>query len=148
MTYMLGIKRLVVHHSGSPRSQSVDAIKRYHTSPEPFGKGWPDIAYHHIIDDHGVVHPGRPLFLRGFHVKGLNSISIGVCLIGNNLDPDERWNQAQITSLRRYMAAWRLLVPSIEVVGHHEVGQTNCPGIGHEVLVALMQGESLLQGAT
>ena len=45
--------------------------------------GWDGIGYHKVIKRSGKVENGHPEYWIGAHVKGKNSISLGVCLIGD-----------------------------------------------------------------
>jgi N-acetylmuramoyl-L-alanine amidase len=46
-------------------------------------RGFADIGYHFFINLAGVIFEGRPLEVRGAHVKGRNNGAIGVSLAGN-----------------------------------------------------------------
>lgn len=140
---MAAFDRLVIHHSASPRSQTFEAIRTYHLS-----RGWRDIGYHWVIEGTGRLRVGRPIPELGAHARGLNATSLGVCVVGNNLDVAETWSVEQIHTLRRLVDAVRLLVPTIHVMGHGRAPQqhTDCPGIAEPVLQAMLGLQSPLQG--
>lgn len=76
---MRKINRLIVHHSASPLSTTVEDIRRWHVEDN----GWSDIGYHYIILQDGTIEDGRPIHKIGAHAKGKNRYSIGVCVVGN-----------------------------------------------------------------
>lgn len=85
---MRRITHLIVHHSATPDDDklSVQAIRRFHTSPPPEGRGWKNIAYHFLIDrlnDSYEIVVGRFPEDAGSHATGWNTISIGICCVGN-----------------------------------------------------------------
>lgn len=145
---MKAFRHLVIHHSAGPREQTTEQIRAYHKAPKPRGNGWADIGYHHVIEADGRLHVGRPLPATGAHVGGLNSESVGVCVVGDNTREGMGWSKAQLAALARYVAAWKLLVPGIEVIGHGQAPRqhTACPGVGPNVLAAMVRGDSLIQG--
>lgn len=124
------IEEFVVHHSGGPRSQSVAAIKRFHTAPKPEGRGYSDIAYHAIIDGSAKLHIGRPIPTTGAHAPP-NSKRIGICVVGNNTKPSQSWTSAQKKALLRYWQAVQIIWPNIKLGGHCDYmpGHTVCPGV-------------------
>ena len=141
------IERLVIHHSGSARSTTFAAIKKWHTQPKPkrgekktarHGRGWSDIGYNYVIVGNGKLRVGRPLPTTGAHAKGKNSTSIGVCVVGNNLKRGQEWHPIQIETLTELKEACELLWPGIEVCGHRDVmalGYTQCPGLDVRALL-------------
>ena len=46
--------------------------------------GWNGIGYHKVILRNGEIQDGRPEYWIGAHVKGKNTVSLGVCLIGRD----------------------------------------------------------------
>lgn len=58
-----------IHHNGPPANcvgrghdrclRFWDAVRAFHTNPEPVGKGWSDIAYSFGVCPHGERLPGR-----------------------------------------------------------------------------------------
>lgn len=124
---ILPIKYLIVHHSASPRdTTSVETIRRWHVQD----RGWADIGYHWIITGDGVLHPGRPLTMQGAHAPKVNPESWGICVTGDNTNPDQRWNGLQEFTLVKHITAVRFLLPEIDVRGHRDTGQaTACPGL-------------------
>lgn len=75
------INRLVVHCAATKIGEDdhVDAaeIDRWHRA-----KGWSGIGYHYVILRDGTVEIGRPIDRIGAHVRGHNTGSVGICLIG------------------------------------------------------------------
>ncbi len=78
---MRSINRIVIHHSASNVSTTVETIRVWHMVDHK----WADIGYHAIIEEDGVLHPGRDLTRVGAHARGANNGSLGICVTGNNL---------------------------------------------------------------
>lgn len=124
------IERLTVHHSGVEfrdnrrAPATVRAIQADHQS-----RGWPDIAYHLVVDRHGHVYRGRPfsavpstattydptghltvMCLGNFEVQGIPS--------------------AQLTAVVNVLAwaAERFGVAASTIRGHRDLAATACPG--------------------
>lgn len=117
---MSHIKHLVVHCSDTPDDRDVTAaeIHRWHKQ-----RGWDGIGYHAVITRDGIVEMGRPVYWPGAHVRGHNSSSLGVCLIGN-----EHYSCAQYKSLETVIRQWLRRYPSAQVVGHCDLdSQKTCP---------------------
>lgn len=129
------ITKIVVHCSDTPAFADIGLkeIKRWHTDPPPKGRGWKDVGYHRIIRRNGSSEVGRfengDSFLSGpeigAHVKGHNSDSLAVCLVGRG-----KYEPEQICTLLRLLHKWQKdhdLKPS-DVYGHYEfdAGKT-CP---------------------
>jgi len=83
---------LIVVHCSASEWGSRDAIDKWHKD-----RGWNGIGYNYVITNgrktnkndfdlryDGRIENGRPLDQVPAHVKGLNSHSIGICLIGNH----------------------------------------------------------------
>lgn len=72
-------KYLVVHCSATQNVPSFTwkTIDQMHRQ-----QGWLGIGYHFVIRTDGTIQRGRPLEAIGSHVKGCNSCSVGICLIG------------------------------------------------------------------
>lgn len=116
------IKHLVVHCSDSPqdRGDNSETIHRWHKD-----RGWDGIGYNAVILEDGTTEMGRPEYWTGSHVRGKNSISLGVCLMGLGDDATDE----QISALFNILATWKAKYPEAEVCGHSDLdsGKT-CPG--------------------
>ena len=91
------IKMLVVHCSDTPDNEPLRAIdiQQMH-----LGFGWDGIGYHYVIGRDGRCEAGRPEFWQGAHVRGINDQSLGVCLIGRTISPQNRctgWSCCYVT---------------------------------------------------
>ena len=115
------ISLLVVHCSDTDNKMNLRAID-IHKMHLDFG--WDGIGYHKIILRSGKIENGRPEFWIGAHVKGKNSISLGVCLIGR-----DHFTKKQYRSLESVLKKWKVLYPNAKIVGHRDTGNTNktCP---------------------
>ena len=111
---------IAVHCSASPPSQDIgcEEIRAGHLA-----KGWADIGYHVIIRRSGTVDIGRSMTAVGAHVRGYNSVSLGICLVGgvseygvaeNNFTPNQ-W-----TTLATVLRFCRLAYPEAEIKGHRD----------------------------
>jgi N-acetylmuramoyl-L-alanine amidase len=149
----------VVHHTAGSNSYTreqsaaiVRAIQVYHVK----GNGWDDIGYNFLVDKYGQVFEGRAggvdRNVIGAHAQGFNTGAAGVSVLGN-------YELARLPvgaegSLAR-LIAWRLDVGHVDpratfdwlssgnprfpsgvpvamraIVGHRDVGFTECPGTG------------------
>lgn len=118
---------IFVHCAATPPHMDIGAedIRRWHKE-----KGWRDIGYHDVIRRNGSVEQGRHYEETGAHVKGYNSRSIGVCLVGGvdeDGKPENNFTDAQFKSLRRVIRFYKTKYPSAVIMGHNEVSDKACP---------------------
>lgn len=136
---MRPIKRLVIHCSASPNSdtlfrgspgtpggqtpvQAIDAwhakrgFKRGVAACRKLNPGLPHIGYHYVIYRNGVVATGRHPDEVGAHVKGGNLTSIGICLVGI-----DQFTPAQWAALAKLVGDLQTLWPMTVVVGHRDL---------------------------
>ncbi len=155
--YAPAVQMAFVHHTAGTnsysRSQSaalVRSIYKFHTS----NRGWSDIGYNFLVDRYGQIFEGRyggmtkPVI--GAHVKGFNTGSTGISLMGTFTSSTP--TTAMQSALKRLLA-WKLdvhhLPPTGKVTmtsggnpkyaagtrvtfnrisGHRDGQQTACPG--------------------
>lgn len=133
---LMQVKRLIVHHSASPRETTVETIREWHKA-----KGFDDVGYHRVIDGDGKLHATRSLTLQGAHTLGCNGDSWGLCVTGDNTRDDRRWSEVQIEALERFVDAACEVVPGLIVCGHRDaVGgktKTECPGLDVRALLGV-----------
>lgn len=119
---------IVIHHSATPWGvyTPVTTIAQWHKA-----RGFDTIGYHYVVQPNGIVEVGRKETLVGAHARGINSRSIGICLVGTfhtvaDIHPDQ-------------LVAVRTLIQEIQdryggelnVIGHRDVPggtPTECPG--------------------
>ena len=122
---------IVVHHSALPLSDGPREIQGMHMT----FKGYADIGYHFLIDEHGRLYEGRSLAVRGAHTGGHNTGTVGVVLLGNFQDAEP--TEEQLAALRR-LCGWLIDAYAItHLAGHRDFqpGVTLCPGDKLEVLL-------------
>jgi hypothetical protein len=118
------LRTLVVHHTALPFSDGPREIQRMHMQV----RGYADIAYHFLIDEHGHVYEGRDIGVRGSHVGGFNTGTVGVALLGNYDELALR--EAQLDSLRWLAGSLTERYGLTHLAGHRDFqpGETSCPG--------------------
>jgi N-acetylmuramoyl-L-alanine amidase len=127
---MTKISAIVIHYSATARGQhvTVEQIDQWHRA-----RGFRKIGYHYVIYLDGSVHKGRPEWEVGAHVAGKNAGTLGICFIGGtepgnpNKGVDTR-TPAQTESLIRLIRQLLGRHPGARVVGHRDLGATQCPG--------------------
>ncbi len=132
------VTHLWVHHSaGQTNSSDFAAVVRsyyvFHTSPQPSGNGWADIGYNWLVDPNGVTYQGRAHSfnvqtggsnpdVQGAHSPGVNSRTMGVCVIGDYtlFTP----SAAAVTALRNILA-WKANEKGMDVLGTRLINTNN-----------------------
>lgn len=105
-----------------------DEIRKWHKA-----RGWSDIGYHYVIDRDGTIATGRPESRIGAHVRGHNTGSIGICLIGGHgaSKTDEfsdHFTEDQDIALRNLIDNIKTRADIKRVRGHSDVANKACPG--------------------
>lgn len=135
---MRPISEIIVHCADTPPSwgenmtpeQQRDEIKRWHVQE----RGWSDIGYHYVITRNGIVVKGRPLDKIGAHVKGHNTGTIGICLVGGKGSSANDMFKDHFTPEQDY--AIRKLIEDLserfdtitKISGHNDYAAKACPG--------------------
>jgi hypothetical protein len=132
------VQRLTVHHSGRAlwrNRQAPERIRdsqRYHQT-----QGWPDIAYHVLIDRHGNIYKGRPSWAEGDTFTDYDPRGHFLVMCEGNFS-EQRIPDAQIHALRDVLA-WardRFEVAPRTIRGHRDYAATACPGTDLYRLIA------------
>ena len=94
-----------------------------------FGQ-WP--GYHFYVTRDGTIHYCRPMHIRGCHVSGHNTGSLGVCYEGGHSDTpppyaDNRTAE-QVEALHDLLTTLHDLFPDAQFCGHHDLNPHKaCP---------------------
>lgn len=139
------IDYLVVHHTATPTSWTVEQLRRLHVEQN----GWRDIGYHYVIrlnekgraiTEIGRVHDGDNSldpWEYGAHVRGSNSRSLGIATVGDwTKDPiDPKIRRELVAELARLCVDLEL-EPMDSIRGHKEMpaAATSCPAIDMDAL--------------
>ena len=120
------LNTIVVHHSAYAYAGPRD-IQNLHMD----GRGFADVAYHFLIDSEGIIYEGRELNVRGAHVQGFNTGSVGIVLLGNF--NDQQPSEVQLSSLRGLVDYLRYTYEIHYLAGHKDYPDqspdgTECPG--------------------
>ena len=106
-------------------------------------RGFADVAYHFLIDSEGVIYEGREINVRGAHVQGFNTGSVGIVLIGNFSETEP--TQAQTDSLENLVDYLRYTYEIRYLAGHKDYPDqspdgTECPGVYMYPLLPIWPG--------
>ena len=120
---------IVLHHSATTRSQKCDVhlIHRWHIS-----RGWSGIGYHFVIEKDGTLRVGRPLNTVGAHVRGYNSVSVGICMVGGidkEGDVVDNFSDSQYKTLQSLKITLENVFPDAKFCKHKDLADTKCNGV-------------------
>lgn len=116
---------IVFHCSATRPSQDIGRreIEEWHLA-----KGWSAIGYHFVIRRDGRLELGRPMSDIGAHVEGMNSVSVGVCMVGGLLEDGreepmgtDKFTAEQWITARLVAAFLRAAYPGACLVGHRDL---------------------------
>ena len=120
---LTNIHTIVVHCSATREDQWINAhdIDEMHRA-----RGWAGIGYHRVIRLDGSIEQGRQFTRRGAHVKGNNTNTIGICMVGgldengipkNTFAPEQFHSLlAEIMNIRTFCGGGQ----GIKVCGHRD----------------------------
>lgn len=133
--FVKSIEYIVIHCSATPPTMDigVDEIDKWHRD-----RGWSKIGYHIVIRREpgelgGLIEYGdRTLSDIGAHVKGYNSKSLGICMIGgvdNSNKPENNFTEDQFEALRKTINFLISIFPNAKIVGHRDFPNVHksCP---------------------
>lgn len=113
---------IALHHAEAVKC-TAKQVDEWHKA-----NGWAGIGYHFFVGKDGSVYEGRPLWATGAHVFGKNDISVGVCVEGDYHNKDKVMPSTQKNTVKAVIAYLKAMYPKAEIVGHGEIGASNCPG--------------------
>lgn len=117
---------VVIHHTAfymDTDLRTLLEVQRLHRAD----RGWADIAYHFLVGRTGIIYMGRDWTVRGTHVGGYNTGSLGVALLGNFARQQPTEEQTLSTQRLVTWAAKRLQLTHL--AGHSAFNAgTACPG--------------------
>jgi len=118
------LRTIVIHHSALAPTFGAAEIQRLHIEK----RGFADIAYHFVVDADGKFFEGRSINVRGAHVEGANTGSVGVVLLGNF--EESAPPEIQVSAMRDLIDHLRSSYRSItHLAGHHDFNHDSvCPG--------------------
>lgn len=124
------IRRLTVHHSAIALTDNREAPARFRSHQAAHQeRGWPDIAYHLLIDRNGNVYQGRRWRYRGDTATNYDPKTHLLVLCEGNFD-EQGSTKAQVAALVDVLA-WaseRFGVRPGRIAGHRDYASTACPG--------------------
>jgi N-acetylmuramoyl-L-alanine amidase len=124
------IRRITVHHSAVVLRDNRKAPERFRDHQAAHqARGWPDIAYHILIDRHGHVYEGRPWWARGDTGTDYSPRGHLLVLCEGNFERQAP-SRKQVASLVSVLA-WavrRFDIPVFRIRGHRDFASTACPG--------------------
>lgn len=132
------VERITVHHTATLLEENSEAPShlRGHQAFHVDTRGWPDLAYHFVIDAAGNVYQGRDPAVRGDTATDYDPTGhLLVCCEG---DFDRQpLPDPQRTSLET-MLAWAVAEYAVTVdtiAGHGDQAATSCPGDALRTLI-------------
>ena len=124
------IKRITIHHSGAVFRNNKEAPARFRSMQRDHqAEGWPDIAYHLLVDRHGNVYRARPAWAKGNTRTNYNPRGHLLVMCIGNFDR-QRVPYSQVKSVID-VCAWaceKFGVRPRTIGGHRDYASTACPG--------------------
>lgn len=121
---MRQIKRIFVHCTAGPQTQTVTEIQKYWKTVNK----WTSPGYHYIIKPDGEIVPLQPESKPSNGVAGYNSTAINVCYIGG-VDkqgrPVDNRTDAQKKALSSILKDLHSRYPDAEILGHRDIWGSN-----------------------
>lgn len=100
-------------------------FKRTDAAVKRFNSHLKHLGYHAVIDTDGTIEYGREIGEIGAHVKGHNTGSIGICLVGGVGEGKEkshgRYTEAQWHALSQVLTTLAPQCAQAEIFGHRDL---------------------------
>lgn len=148
-SYTDHVDAAVLHHTATgndySRSEAASVIRSiYHYHAQT--RGWTDIGYNFLVDRFGRLYQGRAGGLEepvvGAHAAGYNAETVGVAFVGTHAKPGGVSLPEEAEASATRLLQWLFDVHHIDgeadawlggnrvppIIGHGDVGSTDCPG--------------------
>ena len=125
------ISRITLHHSGSLLQDNQNAPQRLreHQAYHQIDQGWPDLAYHYVVDRNGHVYEGRPVWAVGDTNTDYDPTGhFLICCEGEFNHQTPTPHQLEAAAGLAAWASGRYNVGLDTVSGHRDLASTACPG--------------------
>ena len=111
---------IIIHHTATPNGKeySLDQCNRDHRA-----RGFESCGYSALFEPNGDIIESRGYGRIGAHARGYNSRFLGVAIVGTG-----DINDHQLEALRLYIRETERLFGKMRLLGHRDVGRTECPG--------------------
>jgi hypothetical protein len=119
-------RTVVIHHSVLYEGDDLTTMQEIQKEHMELRR-WADIGYHFGVGQGGQVFEGRALNVRGTHVEGFNTGSVGVVFLGNFqlIEP----TPVQIDTGQHLIDWLALRLELTHLAGHRDFNDfTDCPG--------------------
>ncbi|MEL6140278.1 MAG: peptidoglycan recognition family protein, partial [Bacteroidota bacterium] len=137
------VTHIIPHHSATFGKDA------YHHARSHLANGWPGIAYYLFIDSAGKVYKCHEIDEMGYHCKGMNHRSIGICIEGNF--QKRRPTQAQMDACYEAILHINFQIGrQLEVGFHDSYRPTVCPGRyfpKHQLTMSVMSYYALMDSS-
>lgn len=124
------IQRITIHHTAAELTDNTQAptVMRRHQDWH-MSHGWPDLAYHFIVDRNGNVYEGRPIDAVGDTFTEYDPTGHFLACFEGHFDRQAP-SAEQIAAMTALVAwaMWRFAVPAARITGHRDWAATSCPG--------------------
>ena len=113
------------------------AVNEYHRRSDPrgpaYGRDWPRIAYHYVVEADGTIELVNDLADVTWHCAGQNNRSIGIMLVGDFAGPGHPGGEPTDEQERAFFALAEHLMETLGLgpeafAGHCAFGKAACPG--------------------
>lgn len=138
---MTQISKIVIHCSATQNGKSLRTktetaaqridgwhkqrgFQRAHYHFSKFNPHLQHIGYHYVIDVDGTVETGRTIGEIGAHVRGHNTGSVGICLVGGiTIDGKNhgRYTAKQWQALHKLLRELESQFPAARICGHRDL---------------------------
>ena len=132
------IKRMTVHHSASLLTDNSEAPAHFRSHQQGHqARGWPDIAYHVLVDRNGNLYEGRPMWAVPDTATDYDPTGHFTVMCEGNFE-EQAPSKAQVAALVDVLAwgSGRFDVAPRTIAGHSDHASTACPGSKLQRLIA------------
>jgi hypothetical protein len=119
-----GIKRIIIHHTATPATVSVQRIADFQVR----NRDLPGIAYHFCVTGQGEAFQTQYLETVADHAGQHSADSVGICLIGNFTSAPPPRVQQDTAAVLLAQLALHLGLSVDQITGYSEVVSTGSPG--------------------
>lgn len=147
--------KIIWHHSAvNSTGNQLKGINNYHRQKHfPKSKLGYHVGYHYLIEYSGEVIQTRNENEKGFHARGQNQNSIGICMSGNFslFLPSKEQKENIKLLISQIMKRWN--IPAERIKTHRQYNATECPGkllpddwaTPNDIIIELKKAISILE---